>query len=71
MAKDILAEDGTAVSVEYPKDDMKFRITYQKGPKEVPAYCYAHTLSTFVYDFIVPSLDFKEEKLALRANCSV
>lgn len=67
MAKDILSDESSHLLFEYPRDDQKFVITYQKGNKEHPLYSYTHILSTYVYDYIIPPLDFKDSRLSLSA----
>ncbi|MDR3548635.1 MAG: hypothetical protein P4M11_10300 [Candidatus Pacebacteria bacterium] len=71
MANEMLADEGASIVFEYPKDDEKFRIAYQKGPRDTPAYTYTHMLDTVVYSYVAPPLDFKEENLILNATCSV
>jgi len=67
MTKDILSDESSTLTFEYPKDDQKFMLTYNKGTKKSPLYGYSHILDTYVYDYIVPALDFKDAHLNLSA----
>ncbi len=71
MAKAIVADNSVNVIVEYPREDQKMLLRYDKGPKEDPVCSFVHLFPTYSYEIVIPPLEFHDESLTLKAALPV
>jgi len=71
LACETLIDEGICLNCEYPKDDQKFIISSIKEGKEKAEFQYSQVLSTYIYDYVAPTLNFNEDRIVLDSEFPV